>query len=204
MGARAATATATRPFAIDLYRPGDFVSEARTDWCVPAAIQMMALMDGLSRSRLPSQSALNLRARAYSSSRLVGAGSEPRGWARTLVWLGVGPYRVVAEPTLGDAVAAAARALRLTGRPVGLVVWHGAHAWVMSGFTATGDPARGPFRVLGVRVSDPWYPRTSSAFGPPRPPDTLVSLATLARNFLPYQRAVSYPGLDGHYLLVLP
>jgi hypothetical protein len=165
---------------------------------------MMALMDRMSRSRLPTQPALNLRARAYSSARLVGAGSEPRGWARTLDWLGVGPYRVVAEPTLRDAVAVAARALRQTGLPVGLVVWRGAHAWVMSGFTATADPDRGAFRVLGVRISDPWYPRTTSAFGRPRPPDSLVSVATLARNFLPYRRSVSYPGLDGRFLLVLP
>ena len=31
-----------------------------------------------------------------------------------------------------------------------------------------------------------------------------MSLAEVARNFLPYRRAVSYPGLDGRYLLVLP
>jgi hypothetical protein len=194
----------TARFSIDLFRRGDFVSEARTDWCVPAAIQMMALMDHVPGSRLPSQATLNLRARALSSSRLVGAGSEPRGWAGVLDQLGIGPYRVVAEGTLAHAVAAAASALRRTRRPVGLVVWRGAHAWVVSGFTSTADPARGSFRVTGVRISDPWYPRTSSSFGRPHGPDTLVSLADLARNFLPYHRAVRYPGLDGRYLLVLP
>ena len=189
---------------IDVYRRGDFVSEADTDWCVPAAIQMMALMDHVSRARLPGQAVLNARARALSSARLVGAGSEPRGWAGTLDWLGLGPYRVVAEPTLAAAVRVAASALRRTGRPVGLVVWRGAHAWVMSGFTATADPASGrAFRVTGIRISDPWYPRTASAFGRPHRPDALVSLAELARNFLPYRRAVRYPGLDGRYLLVL-
>ncbi len=199
-----ASSAQAQPFAIDLFKRGDFVSEARSDWCVPAAIDMMALMDGLPSSRLPSQSTLNLRARALSSSRLVGAGSEPRGWAGVLNQLGIGPYKIVALRTFGGALSTAAAALRATGRPVGLLVWRGAHAWVMSGFTSTGDPARGAFRVTGVRISDPWYPRTTSSFGRPHRPDTLVSLAELARNFLPYRRPVSYPGLDGRYLLVLP
>lgn len=199
-----AGAVGAQPAAVDLFRPGDFVSEARGDWCVPAAIEMMAVMGGLPSRRLPGQSALNLRARALSSSRLAGAGSEPRGWAGVLNQLGVGPYRVVALGTFREAVAVAARAVLGTGRPVGLLVWRGAHAWVMSGFTAAAGPARGDMRVTGVRISDPWYPRPAPAFRRPHRPDALVGLAELARNFLPYRRPVSYPGLDGRYLLVLP
>lgn len=53
----------------------------------------------------------------------------------------------------------AAKAIRMTGRPVGLVVWRGAHSWVMSGFTATADPASADdFEVHKVFVQDPWFP----------------------------------------------
>jgi len=197
---------ATAAFGIDLYRPGDFVSEVRTDWCVPAAIQMMALLGSASRSNLPSQAALNLRSRALSSTRLVGSGSEPQGWAGVLNGLRRGPYQVVALQTFRAALAAAARAIRLTRRPVGLLVWHGAHAWVMSGFTATADPARtSAFRVTGVRISDPWYPRATGAYGPTHRPDSRIGLAELARNFLRWHRPLaSYAELDGRFVLVLP
>lgn len=40
-----------------------------------------------------------------------------------------------------NALRKAAHMMRKTGKPVGIVVWRGAHAWVMSGFTATADPA---------------------------------------------------------------
>ncbi len=194
-------------FHIDLYRRGDFVSQARSDWCVPASIQMMArLIDRTAAGTLPSQRTLDRRARALSSPRLVGRGSEPQGWAGVLNRLGYGPYRVVAIETRTAAIKAAARALRLTGRPVGLLMWHGAHAWVMSGFAATADPARtNAFRVIRVRISDPWYPRATSAFGATRGPDSSLGLAQLAAGFLRWRRPLArYAELDGRFVLVLP
>jgi hypothetical protein len=120
--------------------------------------------------------------------------------------LGHGPYRVVAIRTFVAAVATAARTIRLTGRPVGLLVWHGAHAWVMSGFTATADPARTrAFGVTSVRISDPWYPRATGAFGRTHRPDSRIGLAELGRNFLRWHRPVArYAELDGRFVLVLP
>ncbi len=51
----------------------------------------------------------------------------------------------------------AARQMRFTGKPVGLLVWRGAHAWVMSGFKATADPAyTDDFEVTAVWIEDPW------------------------------------------------
>ena len=195
------------PFAIDLYRRGDFASQARTDWCVPAAILTMArIIDGPATGGLPSQRALDRRARALSSARLVGRGSEPQGWAAVLDRLGYGPYVVVARATRRDAIATAARAIRLTGRPVGLLVWRGAHAWVMSGFEATADPAwTDAFTVTRIRVSDPWYPRASAGHGRTRPPDSRIGMAALARDYLSWRRPFArYAELDGRYVLVLP
>jgi hypothetical protein len=194
-------------FAFDLYRRGDFVSQARSDWCVPAAILTMAnLVDRHNRSSLPSQRVLDRRSRALSSPRLVGAGSEPQGWAGVLDGLGYGPYAVVTRRTRQAAIATAALAIRRTGRPVGLLVWRGAHAWVLSGFEATADPAlTRDFKVTAVRVSDPWYPRSSSAWGPTRGPDSRLSMAALAQTYLRWHRpTVRYAELDGRYVLVLP
>ena len=200
-------APSRRTLSLDLYRAGDFASQARADWCVPAAIQTMAhAIDGLARRSLPTQSALDRRSRALSSSRLIGLGSEPQGWAGVLNRLGYGPYVVAAKRTFADAITSAAEALRLTGRPVGLLVWRGAHAWVMTGFEAVGDPAEsGDLDVTAVRVTDPWYPRRMSAWGRSRPPDARIDPTTLAKSFLPWHRPrVRYAELDARYVLVLP
>jgi hypothetical protein len=136
----------------------------------------------------------------------VGPGSEPEGWAGTLNKLGLGPYVVVSVRSRAAAIATAARAIALTRRPVGLLMWHGAHAWVMSGFEATANPATSDnFAVTSVRIVDPWYPRTSAIWGAGRRPDTVIPLGKLAADFLPWRRpAVRYVEKDGQYVLVLP
>ena len=194
-------------FAIDLYDDGDFVSQARADWCVPASIlSMMNLIDRDGDRPTPTQRKLDRLARSLSTPRLRGAGSEPEGWAGSLNRLGVGPYEVRAERTRAAAIAAAARALRLTGRPVGLLIWRGAHAWVMSGFRATADPAyTDDFRVTHIHVLDPWYPRVSSIWGPARRPDALIPVRRLAEDYLAWRRpTVRYPEKDGRFVFVVP
>lgn len=195
------------PFAIDLFDEGDFVSQERLDWCVPASILTMMHMIDLAGDRTtPTQEELDRLARSLSSARLRGAGSEPEGWAGSLNRLGYGPYEVRAERTRGAAIEAAALALRVTRRPVGLLIWRGAHAWVMSGFRATADPAyTDDFRVTDVYVQDPWYPRVSSIWGPSRPPDAIVPMRLVAEDFLAWRRpAVRYPEKDGRFVLVVP
>jgi hypothetical protein len=197
------------PVAIDLFADGDFVSQTRVDWCVPASILTMANMieaDASVPDPMPSQAKLDRRARLLSTDRLVGAGSEPEGWAGTLNELGLGPYVVTSEPTRKRAIATAARAIRLTGRPVGLLIWRGAHAWVMSGFEATADPAwTDDFAVTHIRVEDPWFPRSSSLWGNGQSPDSRIAVANLREDFLPWRRpTVRYPEKDGRFVLVLP
>jgi hypothetical protein len=194
-------------FAIDLFDEGDFVSQARVDWCVPASIlAMMNMIDVEGPRTTRTQGELDRLARRLSTARLRGAGSEPEGWAESLNRLGLGPYEVRAERTRGAAIAAAARALRLTGRPVGLLIWRGAHAWVMSGFRATADPAfTDDFRVTHIHVIDPWYPRVSSIWGPAQPPDAIIPVRRLAQDYLAWRRpAVRYPEKDGRFVLVVP
>ena len=113
-----------------------------------------------------------------------GRGAGSSGWARTLTELGVGSYTVAYEYTFQDAIRTAARAMRITKRPVGLLVWGGKHAWVMTGFTSIGDPAIHPdFEVTGVRVLDPLYPRHNADLGP-SPAAQLADEAEHARQLL--------------------
>jgi hypothetical protein len=196
-----------RPFAIDLYRPGAFVSQATTEFCIPAAI--ITMINTIDRGRAQadvSQERLYRLARRLSTWRLVGGGAEAEGWAGVLNGLGYGPYAVHVAATRGAALSAAARALRLTGKPVGLIMWRGAHAWVMSGFRATADPAvTSRFSVTHVTVEDPWYPRASSIWRRSPRPDSTVSVDVLVRDLLPFRRpTVRYPDKDGRFVLVVP
>jgi hypothetical protein len=195
------------PFSIDLYHRGDFVSELTKVMCVPAAMQtsINIMSPGADTSAKKQQSLYSL-ARKLSPSTLKGTGAEPEGWVRGLTQLGFGPYVVDAEPTLASMIKTAAKALRLTNRPVGLLAWRGAHSWVMSGFTSTRDPAlTNNFTVTAVYIEDVWYPRISSIWGASRPPDSLVPVGRLPKDLLPWRRPTGrYPGKDGKYVLVLP
>ena len=105
----------------------------------------------------------------------------------------------------------AAKAIAETGKPVGLLVWRGRHAWVMSGFTATADPLDPKARVTAAMVHDPLYPHGSTVWGPSPRPGEALSPPALGRQFVPrrMQRARGGPGyvpsqLGGKYVLVLP
>ena len=53
--------------------------------------------------------------------------------------------------------------LRKTRLPVGITVSHGNHAWVLTGFTATADPAKtSHFTVTSVRVVGPLWGRQNA------------------------------------------
>ena len=130
-------------------------------------------------------------------------GANPIGWAAMLNELGLGPYRLVSRPDFDAAVRTAARALAETGKPVGLVVWAGHHAWVMTGFEASGDPRLKGARVTRVRVMDPLYPHRSK-WGRAPAPDQLIGLEALARQFVKRHRPDYDLGVPSGWLLVLP
>jgi hypothetical protein len=198
------------PFAMDLFRPGDFMHQQTKEWCVAGSTQTMMniIRRGAPDRAAVSQSRLYFKGRSLSPDkrRLGPIGVDLIGWANLLNSGGFGPYIVDGADSRRIAIRKAARALRLTGRPVGLVTWRGAHSWVMSGFTATADPAyREDFEVTAVNIEDTWYPWVSTVWGASRPPDTLVPVAALAEDYLPYQRPrARYPERDGRFMLILP
>ena len=146
-GVPAGASAGTRPgYTLDLGRRVDFVAQTNNVQCVGASTQMMLNMirPGVDRTAA-TQLRLQKVARAWSGPRPDGRirkGAGVMGWAAGLTLAGAGPYRVVGLPTIDEALLVAARAMQATGRPVGLLMWHGRHAWVMSGFTATRDPVR--------------------------------------------------------------
>ena len=195
-------------YTLDLGRQADFVAQTNNVQCVGASTQMMLNMirPGTDRTAA-TQLRLQKVARAWSGPRPVGRirkGAGVMGWAAGLTRAGAGPYRVVGLPTIDEALLVAARAMQATGRPVGLLMWRGRHAWVMSGFTATGDPLIGGARVTSVMVEDPLYPHRSATWGPSPAPGATLSVKTLGRQFVPRRSSWGTASLAGMYVLVLP
>ena len=126
--------------------------------------------------------------------------------AGTLNELGLGPYVVTSEPTRDRAITTAARALRLTGRPVGLLIWRGAHAWVMSGFEGTADPALSvDFAVTHIRVRIRGIRGRARSGVQGRYLISRIAASKLDDDFLRWRRpTVRYPEKDGRFVLVLP
>jgi hypothetical protein len=190
---------------MDLYHKGDFVGELTKVWCLPAAMQTsMNVMDAGADTTRATQ------ARIFSLARKLApapdGAAEPEGWAKGLAKLGYGAYAVTQKSSIADAIHLVARQIRLTNRPAGLMVWRGAHSWVVSGFTATADPAlTDHFTVTAVRIEDVWYPRFSTIWGYSRPPDALVPISALPADYLPWKRPTGrYPGKDGKFVVVIP
>jgi hypothetical protein len=191
------------PFAMNLFRKGDFVAQYTFEWCVGASLQMMRnLTDAkVTRSRSTQQKYWEM-ARDLSSSPFGGA--NPRGWTAVLNELGYGPYKLVSVPKYKQALRVAASAMRETGRPVGLVMWKGRHAWVMSGFTSDADPRGDDFDVTGVRVLDPLYPHGSSLWGASPKPNSLLTPQKLGKQFVFREPRRVNLGVPPGYLLILP
>ena len=211
LGVTATPATASvKPYRLDLGVRADFVAQSNFVQCVGASMQMMLNMIRERNDRTAAtQLELQQLARQRSGHRPDGMerqGASVRGWAAGLNILGAGPYHLVGTDTIDEALLTAARAMRLTGRPVGLLMWRGRHAWVMSGFRATGDPLAAGTRITGAIVEDPLYPHGSSVWGPSPAPGATLSVAELGRQFVPRRTSSRWgmQDLSGKYVLVLP
>jgi hypothetical protein len=203
-------ATPSGPFSMDLYRKGAFVSEVEKYMCLPAAMQVMIniMKDGPVDTSAETQWRLYEEARTYLIPPYVNGdtGAQPEGWAKTLNAEGYGPYRMAIRPTMEEAIKLAAKQMRLTNKPVGLLVWRGAHSWSMSGFKSDVDPlTTDDFNVLGIYAEDVWYPRISSIWGPSFEPDTFDPYDQLSIDYKHYRRPREvHPDKDGQWVLIVP
>ncbi|HET7029178.1 MAG TPA: hypothetical protein VFI34_01600 [Candidatus Limnocylindrales bacterium] len=217
--APATQAEAAKPYRLDLADPNDFVAQTNFVQCVGASMQMMLNVMGASDRAASTQLRLQKLARNLSGPTRDGfqrKGASVRGWSDGLNQLGAGPYRLVGTDSIDEAMRLAAASIRATGRPVGLLVWAGRHAWVMSGFQATADPRKtSDFRVTRAIVLDPLYPYGSSQWGRSPKPREAITIATLGRQFVPRRRGtwagapigaagLTMQALAGKYVIVMP
>src|SRR5262249_37784526 len=69
-------------------------------------------------------------------------------------------------------------------------VAHGDHAWILTGFTATADPARtSHFTVTSVRVVGPLWGLQNRSYGYDMPPDKRLTPSQLRGFFTPWHYA---------------
>jgi len=173
---------------VDLYRRGVYAMQATWWWCTAATVETMRNIV----LRQADHGATD-QERYFDYMHAHDSYAMPPREGVDLVGLRAGLRRFVApsytlwaSSTYDAAVRTAVTRLRLTGLPVVLVVDRGRHVWLMTGFTATADPAKGlGFRVVDVRIVGPLYGRQSlNGYDPP--PDTRLSYDAFRSFLLPY------------------
>jgi len=186
----------------NLYRKTAFVTQRDFKWCVAASVQMMV---NIVRHRSDRTAATQQRMITYAQASDngpygQGGGTDATGWIAALGHFGAGRYRAVGANTPGQALRVAAIAMLQTGRPVGMLVMEGRHAWVLHGFESPTDPRRYRHtKISAVRVSGPLYP-IQQKNGYDLRPNTRLSVVSLARFFQPS----SVGALVGKYVVIVP
>ena len=197
---------ATGPWtgSVSIWRPSAFASQATTSWCTAASTQMMLnLVLGRSRTSASEQQAIISYEQA-NDSLAVSKGSDPQGWAAAMRHFGTSrtsTYHWERHGSYAAALRSAAYDLRMTGKPVGLLVLDGRHANVLVGFSATSDPALGGnFTVTSAQIVGPWYPRPNIDPAP----GTWLSSTKLASRFTRYAERDGLADWVGYWVIVTP
>ena len=186
----------------NLYRKTAFVTQRDFKWCVAASVQMMV---NIVRHRSDRTAATQRRMISYAQASDhgpwgPGGGTDVTGWISALRHFGAGKYRAVGARSASAALRLAATAMRQTGRPAGMLVMEGRHAWILHGFESRTDPRRDrKARITSVRVSGPLYP-IQQKHGYDLRPNTELSVRALARYFTPS----SVGALVGRYVVIVP
>ena len=191
---------------IDLYRAGTFTTQKSWLWCTAADVQIIhnIVKDQQDHSTSGQRRYFNWMRDRNRYTLPLSAGVDPQGWTAGLRHFVDDRYRLVASTTFDNALRSAVKRLRLTNLPVALAVSHGNHGWVLTGFTATADPATtAAFKVTSVRVVGPLYGRQSRN-GYDMPPDTKLTPAQLKGFFTPWRYAPQRMIWDGRFVSIQP
>jgi hypothetical protein len=190
-----------------IWRANAFAPQYLDASCVGATIQMMLnLIEGRRDPSKGSQLEYLAYAQRHSRYDITDDGADPEGWAAAMRHFGGGDdYGWVSDTTIEAALYRAARQMRETNKPVGLLVHFGRHAWVMTGFEATADPrVTDDFEVTAAEVVGPLWPNgtlNGAKFDPG--PGTWQNVRTLSQKFDAYVE----PGHDiwmGKYVTIVP
>jgi hypothetical protein len=193
----------TGPYRQYIWKTRNPVTQQYTNyWCVPASVQteLNMALDRKSTSYSYQQTVYHY-GRANLGYRLQALGLDPQAWARSLTYFSNErtPYWDATYTSYDRALRAGVSSMRRTGQPVGLLVYHGGHAWTMIGYTATADPRRtDKYQVTGVYVAAPFV-----AWTDPRP-GTYYTTASFRYKMTTYWEPERWTRWNGYYTIILP
>ena len=192
---------------MDLYRSGVFTTQKTWLWCTAADVQIIRNIVGhhADHSRASQQRYFDYM-RAHNRYRIpVSDGVDPAGWTAGLRHYVSSRYRLVASSSFDSALRSAVTSLRKTNLPVAITVSHGNHAWVLTGFTATADPAKtSRFTVTSVRVTGPLWGLQNRSYGYDMRPDRKLTPSQLRGFFTPWHYGRVRMAWEGRWVSVQP
>lgn len=189
-----------------VYTTGSFSAQIDDYTCVGASVQMMLNMINDQRDKSDKRQKKYWRyAQKRSFFRVTDNGADPNGWALALRHRGGGDYTVGQADSMQASLWTAAKQMRLTKKPVGLLVQSGDHAWVMTGFASTADPARtSDYKVTAVQAMGPLWPDgllNGRRYDPG--PKTWIKTRDLKAKFRAYKQRHG-DAWNGRWITVLP
>ena len=202
-----ATAAQTWDGSFDLYRSGTFTTQKTWLWCTAADVQIIRnIVDGQSDHSRSGQQRYFDWMRAHNRYDLpLSAGVDPAGWTAGLRHFVDDRYRLVSSGTFDSALRSAVQRMRATSLPVALAVQHGDHGWVLTGFSATADPAATKdFTVTSVRVVGPLWGLQSRSYGYDMRPGRSLTTKQLRGFFTPWWYAPTRMIWDHRYVSIQP
>lgn len=205
-----APATAALPAwdgSIDLYRTGTFTTQKTWRWCTAADVQIMRniVHRETDHSRAGQERYWRYMRNHNRYDIPASDGVDPAGWTAGLRRFVSDRYRLVAADSFGAALRSAVRAMRRTNLPVGITVAHGSHAWVLTGFSATADPAvTSDFTVTGARVVGPLWGLQSTSYGYDMRPGKALTRRQFKGFFTPWHYGPIRMAWEGDWVSVQP
>ena len=190
---------------IDLYRSGVFTTQKTWLWCTAADLEIIRnIVDRQADHSAASQSGYFSYMRAHNRYAIpVSDGVDPGGWTAGLRHYVDSRYRLFQHGSFDRALRDAVTNLRKTNLPVAMAVQHGNHGWVLTGFTATADPAAtSRFTVTSVRVTGPLWGLQSRTYGYDMRPDTKLTPSQLRAFWTPWHYAKVAMAYEGRWISI--
>jgi hypothetical protein len=160
-GVAPAHTDAATTFTLDVYFGSGYEHQVDDRTCTAASTAMMLNFIAGRDLRLNQMGILLYEQPRDALNDKKQRGSDPLGWSRALTYFAPRTgksftYNWEAYTSEYAALKRAAKQIAVTRKPVGLAVWHGQHAVVMTGFVASRDPRLGDFTLINVWISDPY------------------------------------------------
>jgi hypothetical protein len=184
-----------------------FTTQKTWLWCTAADVQIIRNIadHATDHSKASQQRYFDYMRGRNRYSIPVSDGVDPGGWTAGLRHYVDSRYRLYQSGNFNSALRSAVTNLRKTNLPVAITVSRGNHAWVMTGFTATADPARtSNFAVTSVRVVGPLWGLQSKSYGYDMRPDRKLTPSQLKGFFTPWHYGKVRMAWEGKWVSVQP